>query len=111
MTHIQLALDHTSVWYLQEATGEAKELIFYPSLEEIFDELCRQSNIRLEIPPLEKWVDQPMVKPLNDAEKEEHYEVQIHLNTFTLYLDHTNGINPLGMTLTWEQQPQDRVEK
>ena len=45
-----------------------------------------------------------MVKPLIDAEKEEYYEFQIHLNTFMLYPDRTSDINPLGISLKIDQQ-------
>ena len=75
------------VWYLEGATRETKYLDFYPTVKEIFEELSRKSNTKLEIPPLAKRVDQPMVEPLTDVEKEEDYEVWIHLNTFMLYPD------------------------
>ena len=48
-----------------------------------------------------------MVEPLTDAEKEEDYEICVHLNKFTLHLDQNGDINPLGITLTVAQQEQD----
>ena len=73
-THIQLRLDHTSVWYLQGVGGASRELKFYPSVEDIFGDLTRQSNTKLDIPPIANKVDQPIVEPLTDQEKEEDYE-------------------------------------
>ena len=40
-----------------------------------------------------------MVKPLTNAEKEEYYEICVHLNTFTLHPEQTGDIIPLGIAL------------
>ena len=50
-----------------------------------------------------------MVEPLIDVEKEEDYEICIHLNTFTLDRDNTGNINPLGIALPAQQQPQEQI--
>ena len=38
-SHIQLELDHTSVWYMQGQDPEAQALNYYPSVHQIFQEL------------------------------------------------------------------------
>ena len=35
-SHIQLELDHTSVWYMQGDNSNAKALDYYPSIDTIF---------------------------------------------------------------------------
>ena len=53
-THIQLELDHTSVWHMQGAKEKEKPIDYYPSADEIFQELARQSNTKLLIPARDK---------------------------------------------------------
>ena len=89
-----------SIWYLQGVGGTTRELDFYPSVEEIFTELSRQSNTRLDTPPLAKIFDQPMIKPLTDTSKEEDYGICVQLNTLIIDHDHTGDLNPLGIALT-----------
>ena len=68
-THIQLDLDHAAVWYMQGAKATAKPLDYYPTAEEIFRELARQSNTKLSIPAKAKEINQPIEEPLTDQEK------------------------------------------
>ena len=51
---------------------------------DIFIELARQSDTKISIPSIAKKNNQPIVNPLTDQEKEEYYEVHIHIITFTL---------------------------
>ena len=52
-----------------------------------------------------------MVECLTDTEKEEEYEICIHLNTFTLDCNNTGNIIPLGVALTTPQQPQEQTNQ
>ena len=45
-----------------------------------------------------------MVEPLTDVEKQEYYEIYVHLNTFTLDRNQIGYINPLGITLIVAEQ-------
>ena len=74
-THIQLELDHIVVWYMQGEKEKAKPLDYYPTVEEIFRELARQSNTNLSIPTKAKEVNLAIEEPLIDHEKEEDYEL------------------------------------
>ena len=68
-THIQLELDHTAVWYMQGVKSKPKPLNYYPSFDEIFQELARQSNTKLLIQARAKGTDHPIEEPLTDQEK------------------------------------------
>ena len=81
-THIQLELDHTAVWYMQGANSKAKTLDYYPTVEEIFRELAQQSGTKLLIPAKAKEVTLAIEEPLTNQEKEENYELQLHISTF-----------------------------
>ena len=52
--HIQLEVDHTTVWYMQGIKVKSKPLDYYPTVDDIFLELARQSNTKLLIPAREK---------------------------------------------------------
>jgi hypothetical protein len=39
--HIELGLDHTKLWYVDDQAVELTELPFYPTIDEIFGELAR----------------------------------------------------------------------
>ena len=49
-THIQLELDHTTVWHKQGSSAKAKPLEYYPIVEEIFIELARKAKTNITIP-------------------------------------------------------------
>ena len=66
ITHIQLELEHTVVWYMEGEKAIAKPLDYYPTVEEIFQELARQSNTKLSIPAKSKEINQPIEEPLID---------------------------------------------
>ena len=40
IAHIQLELDHRTVWYMQGAKEKEKPLDYYPTVEDIFRELA-----------------------------------------------------------------------
>ena len=40
-SHIQLEIDHTSVWYMQGDNSNAKALDYSPSIDQIFQELSK----------------------------------------------------------------------
>ena len=84
MAHIQLELDHTTVWYMQGAKAEAKPLDYYPTVEDIFKDIAWHSNTKLLIPAKAKELNQPIEEPLTNQEKEEDYELCLYISTFTL---------------------------
>ena len=92
-----------SIWNLQGAGGIVRELKFYPSFKEIFNEISWKSNTILDIPSIGRSFDQRMAKPLTEAKKDEDYEICVHLNTFTLDRDNPGDINPLRIALTSPQ--------
>ena len=69
---------------MQGAIEKGKHIDYYPTDEQIFTELARQSNTKLSIPTFAKKTKQPIVEPLTDQDKEEYYEVHLHIITFTL---------------------------
>ena len=54
IAHIQLEFDHTTFWYMQGAKAKAKRLDYYSTVDDIFQELARQSNTKLSIPARDK---------------------------------------------------------
>ena len=60
---------------MQGAEEKAKTLDYYPTVEEIFRELARQSSKKLLIPAKAKETDLLIVEPLTDQEQEEYYEI------------------------------------
>lgn len=108
--HIQLELDHTKVWHLQGIGGAARTLKFYPSIDEIFNELNRQSNTILTIPAKARDVSVPVVEPLIDQEKEEEYEGRLYMHTFIYEAEPTVAKRPLALTLTPHEDLPDTAE-
>ena len=81
-SHIQLELDHTSVWYMQGQDPKAQDFDYYPTVEHIFRELTRQAQTKIPIPEAAKQVDFSIIEPLTDQEKEEDYELNLYISTF-----------------------------
>ena len=81
-SHIQLELDHTTVWYMQGAKSNANALDYYPSTEQIFQELSRQAGTKVPIPAKAKETDFSIEEPLINQEKEEDYELKLYISTF-----------------------------
>ena len=65
--HIQLELDHTTVWYMQGAKTNAKILDYYLAVEDIFfRELSQQEETKVPIPAKAKETDFSIEEPLTD---------------------------------------------
>ena len=47
-------------------------------------QVARQSNAKMSILAIAKKIDQQIVELLTNQEKEEYYEVHLHISTFTL---------------------------
>ena len=62
--------------------AKAKPLDYYPSVDENFQELARQSNTKLSILARAKATNHPIEEPLTDKEKEEDYELRLYISTF-----------------------------
>ena len=67
---------------MQGAKAKAKPLDYYPTFEEIFLELARQSGTKLSILEKAKEGNLAIEEPLTYKEKEEDYELRLHINTF-----------------------------
>ena len=72
-----------AVWHSEYSTTNAKPLDYYPIVDEFFTELSHQSKTKITIPTDTKEINQPIVEPLTDQEKEEDYEFHLHISTFT----------------------------
>ena len=81
-SHIQLELDHTSVWSSNTQDSNARDLDYYPTVDQIFRELSRQAKTKIQVPEAAKQVDFSIVEPLTDQEKEEDYELHLYISTF-----------------------------
>ena len=80
--------------------AKAKPLDYYPTVEENFQELARQSNTKLLIPANAKEINQQIEEPLIDQEKEEDYELLLYINTFTLKDIPTEDTRKLQQTIS-----------
>ena len=89
-----MELDHTAVWHAQGSTTKANPLNYYPTFKEIFTELSRQTKTKIIIPEAAKEINHSIVEPLTDQEKEEDYEVHLHISTFTSEDSSTMEQNP-----------------
>ena len=69
---------------MQGEKSKAKPLDYYPTVEEIFHKIARQSGTKLSIPAKANEVNLAIEEPLTDQEKEEDYELRLHINTFVL---------------------------
>ena len=90
---------HTAVWYMQGAKAKAKPLDYYPTVEEIFQELAQQSNTKLSIPAKAKEVNLTIEEPLTNQEKEEDYELRLHISTFMSEETPAEDTNKLQLTI------------
>ena len=81
-SHIQLALDHTAVWYMQGQDPKAQDLDYCPTVDQIFHELTRQAKTKIPVLEATKQVDFSIIEPLTDQEKEEDYELNLYISTF-----------------------------
>ena len=60
---------------MQGAKEKENTLDYYPTVEEIFRELARQSGMKLTIPTRAKEGTLAIEEPLTNQEKEENYEL------------------------------------
>ena len=81
-SHIQLELNHTSVWYMQGEASNAKSLDYYLTVDQIFRELSRQTKTKIPVLEAAKQVEFSIEVPLTDQEKEEYYELNLCISTF-----------------------------
>ena len=72
-THIQLELDHTTVWHKKGSVAKTKPLDYYPIVELIFIELARKYKTDITILEAAKANNPLIIEPLTDQEKEEDY--------------------------------------
>ena len=84
---------------MQGVGGKVEPHDFQPSNEDIFAELARQSNTKITILIIAKNIDHSIVKPLTDQDKEEDYEVHLHINSFTLEDTPTKEANSLQVAI------------
>ena len=84
---------------MQGAKAKAKPLDYYPTVEEIFHELARQSNTKLSIPANNKEGNLAIEEPLTDQEKEEYYELRLHISTFVSEETLAEDTNRLQITI------------
>ena len=61
---------------------QVKDLDYYSTVKQIFQELSRQAGTKVPIPVAAKEVDFSIVEPLTDQEKEEDYELNLYISTF-----------------------------
>ena len=73
---------------MQGAKEKAKPLDYYRTVDEIFQELARQSNTNLSIPARAKETNHPIEEPLTDQEKKEDYELRIYISVPSCWRTH-----------------------
>ena len=67
---------------MQGEKSNAKALDYYPSVEQIFQELSRQAGTKIQIPTKAKAIDFSIEESLTDKKKEENYELNLYISTF-----------------------------
>ena len=77
--HIELGLDYTKLWYVDSQAAELVDLPNYPSVEQIFAELTRQSRTITPIPSLAKEIQVNLLLPLTNGEKVEQHEAELQM--------------------------------
>ena len=75
--HIELGIDHTNLWDVDGQAAELADLPFYLTVEEIFNELTRQSNTLYPIPLEAKEKKTNILIPLTDGEKVDQYKDEL----------------------------------
>ena len=89
-----------------------KPLDYYPIVEDIFTELSGQSKTKIAISASAKEINHSIVEPLTDQEKEEDYEVHLHISIFTSKDRSTEEQNPLHIEkVPIEQQENVPIEQ
>ena len=67
---------------MQGEASNAKSLDYYPSVDQIFQELSRQAKTKISVPEAAKQVEFSIQEPLINQEKEEYYELNLYISTF-----------------------------
>ena len=67
---------------MQGAKTKVKPIDYYPTVKEILCELAQQSGTKLLIPVKAKEKNIAIKEPLTEQEKEEYYELRLHISTF-----------------------------
>ena len=80
----QLGRDHTKFWYVDGKAANSVDLLFYPTVEELFNEITRYSNTIYPIPPTSKAKQTDILIPLTNEEKVDQYEVKLQMFPFIL---------------------------
>lgn len=80
--HIELGLDYTELQYADDQAAKPVDLPYYPSVEQIFGELSRQSRTITPIPSLAKEIQVDLLLPLKDDEKFEQDEAELQIQSF-----------------------------
>ena len=114
-SHIQLELDHTSVWYMKGEESNAKSLDYYPYVDQIFQELSRQAKTKIPVLAAANPIDFSIEEPLINQEKEEDYELNLYISTFVLEetpIEHTGRLQITIKPLTAKRtEPQTTKSK
>ena len=84
---------------MQGAKVKAKTLDYYPTVEEIFRELARQSGTKLSIPAKAKETNLAIEEPLTNQEQEEDYELRLYISTFASEETPTKDTSQLQITI------------
>ena len=84
---------------MQGAKEKSKTLDYYPTIEEIFRELARQSSTKLSILAKSKEATLAIKEPLTDQEKEEYYELWLYIGTFVLEETPAEATSKLQITV------------
>ena len=75
--HIELGLNHTKIWYVDDQGVEPVDLPYYLSVKHIFGELIWQSKTITPILSLAKEIQVDLLLPLIDGEKVKRHEVEL----------------------------------
>ena len=84
---------------MQGAKAKAKTLEYYPTIKEIFRELAWQSSTKLSILAKAKEATSAIEEPLTDQEKEEDYELRLHISNFMSKETPAEDTNRLQITI------------
>ena len=67
---------------MQGQDPKAQDLDYYPTVDQIFWELSRQAQTRIQIPGAAKRSDFSITEPLTNQGKKEHYELNLYISAF-----------------------------
>jgi len=76
----------TLVWYNNSPKVDPQEIPYYPTIEQLFDELRPHSNTNYVISPVVFKPTHDIVTPLKDTEVEEKFHARLYLQPFKVDL-------------------------